>query len=77
VVVDAGSPLEGRQVRDLPEEQDVWVGIVVRDGRALRVRPDTVLRAGDELLLIADPIGTSDDGEELRTNEGDDGSARA
>jgi Trk K+ transport system NAD-binding subunit len=33
------------------------VGIVVRDGRPLRVQPDTVLQAGDELLLITGPGG--------------------
>jgi cell volume regulation protein A len=63
VVVDAGSPLAGRQVRELHREQDVWVGIVVRDGRAVPVRPDTVVEAGDELLLIIDPAGAPDDGQ--------------
>jgi Trk K+ transport system NAD-binding subunit len=52
------------QVRELHDEQDVWVGIVVRDGRALPVRPDTVLRAGDELLLITDPADAGEDGRE-------------
>lgn len=55
VVVAAGSAPDGLQVRELHARQNVWVGIVVRDGRALPVRPDTVLRAGDELLLITDP----------------------
>jgi potassium/hydrogen antiporter len=55
VVVAPGSPPDGLQVRELHARQNVWVGIVVRDGRALPVKPDTVLRAGDELLLITDP----------------------
>ena len=62
VVVDAGSSLEGRQVRELHREREVWVGIVVRDGRAVPVRPETVLEAGDELLLITDPAGAPDEG---------------
>jgi cell volume regulation protein A len=64
VEVAAGSALDGVQVRELHDEQDVWVGIVVRDGRALPVRPDTVLRAGDELLLITDPADAGEDGRE-------------
>jgi len=62
VVVAAGSALDGVQVRELHAAQDVWVGIVVREGRALAVRPDTVLRAGDELLLISDPADPPDGG---------------
>jgi cell volume regulation protein A len=54
VVVVAGTPPDGLRVRELHAEQNVWVGIVVRDGRAVAVGPDTVLRAGDELLLITD-----------------------
>ncbi len=60
LVVEPGSPPDGQQVRELHREHDVWVGIVVRDGRALRVRPDTVLRAGDELLVITEPGATPD-----------------
>ncbi len=57
LVVEPGSPPDGQEVRELHREHDVWVGIVVRDGRPLRVHSDTVLRAGDELLLITDPDG--------------------
>jgi cell volume regulation protein A len=56
IVVAAGSPPDGQRVRELHAEQNVWVGIVVRDGRAVAVGPDTVLQAGDELLLITDPL---------------------
>jgi potassium/hydrogen antiporter len=64
VVVVAGSTIDGAQVRELQDERGVWVGIVVRDGRALPVRPDTVLRAGDELLLLTDPDGAAQDDRE-------------
>ncbi len=56
-LVMPGSDAEGQDIRQFHRANDVWVGIVVRDGQALRVRPDTVLQAGDELLVIADPDG--------------------
>jgi cell volume regulation protein A len=68
VVVAAGSALEGRQVRELHREQEVWVGIVVRDGRTVPIGPDTVLHAGDELLLIVDPTDRPQGDGELRPN---------
>lgn len=54
-LVTPGSVADGREVRQLHRDLDVWVGIVVRDGVPLRTRPDTVLQAGDDLLLIAEP----------------------
>jgi cell volume regulation protein A len=51
----AGAPADGRSVRDLHLGQDIWISLVVRGGRSLRVRGDTTLRAGDEVLLLADP----------------------
>jgi len=51
-VVRGGSAEDGLTVRALHRRDDVWVAIVVRDGRPVRVRPDTVLQDGDELLLI-------------------------
>lgn len=53
--VAGGAPVEGATVRQLHREHDVWVSVVVRDGRSVRLRPDTVLQAGDEVLLLAEP----------------------
>ena len=53
--IDPGAPADGRTVRDLHESEDLWVSVVVRDGVPLRIRPDTVLQADDELLVLADP----------------------
>ena len=50
-----GALAEGRTVAELHRSHDVWVSMVVRDGNALRVHPDTVLRSGDEVLLLVDP----------------------
>ncbi len=51
----AGTEVDGRTVRELHHAGDVWVSLVVRDGVSLQVRPDMVLRAGDEMLLLVDP----------------------
>jgi cell volume regulation protein A len=51
--IDAGSPADGRPVADL-ELGSAWVSLVRRDGRLLTLTPDTVLHAGDDIVLLAD-----------------------
>jgi potassium/hydrogen antiporter len=53
--VVAGAPADGRSVRDLLLGQDIWISLVVREGRSLRVRGETTLRADDEVLVLVDP----------------------
>ena len=53
--VDAGAPADGQAVRDLHRTNDLWISVVVRDGKPVRVDADTVLRAGDEVLVLAEP----------------------
>jgi cell volume regulation protein A len=53
-VVAPASTADGRTVRDLPVGEEVWVSLVVRDGGLLQVRGDTVLRAGDDVAVIAE-----------------------
>ncbi len=51
-----GSPAEGRTIEnlaDLPGE--VWVSFVIRNQQLLKVRPDTTLLAGDDVLVLAEP----------------------
>lgn len=50
-----GAPADGRSVRELHLGEDIWVSLIVRDGRSLPVRAGTVLCAGDEVLLLTDP----------------------
>ena len=52
--VVAGHELDGRTVRELHDADDVGVSLVVHV--SLRVRPDTGLRADDEMLLLVDPL---------------------
>ncbi len=50
-----GSLAEGSTVDDLGDvAEDIWVSIVVRDSLLVNVRPDTRLRSGDEVVVLAD-----------------------
>jgi len=56
LTIASGSAADGHRIEDiagLPE--DVWVSFVVRDRQLVPVRADTDLRAGDEVLVLADP----------------------
>jgi cell volume regulation protein A len=53
--VIADAPADGRSVRELHLGDEIWISLIVRDGRSLPVRADTALRAGDEVLVLADP----------------------
>lgn len=53
--VAAGAPAVDRTVRELSRDADVWVSLLVRDGEPVAVNRDTVVRAGDEVLVAADP----------------------
>ena len=52
--VKAGSAADGVTVDHLPCGEDAWVSAVIRDGRLVPVRADTEMRAGDEVLVLAD-----------------------
>jgi len=55
VSVAAGSPADGRTVEEVAElASNIWISIVVRDGRLLPVRGDTRLQAGDMVTLLGD-----------------------
>ena len=54
--VAAGSPADGTTIRELANRVgDMWVSIVVRDAQLVTVRDDTQLRAGDDVVVLADP----------------------
>jgi potassium/hydrogen antiporter len=56
LVVEEGSPADGHSIDALTRlPPDIWVCFVVRDLALLPVRGDTALRAGDEVLVLADP----------------------
>jgi len=53
-LVAARSPADGCSVADLPVGESGWVSMVRRNGQLVQVRGGTELRAGDEVLLLAD-----------------------
>jgi cell volume regulation protein A len=53
-VVGSGSPADGCTLADLQVGESFWVSMVSRGGRLVQVRGDTTLRAGDEVLALAE-----------------------
>ena len=57
LTIGAGAPADGRTLAELTDLRgDVWVSFVVRAGQLLQVDGETRLRAGDEVLVLADPL---------------------
>jgi cell volume regulation protein A len=54
-VVVPGAEAEGRPLGEVVLDDNVWVSIISRRGRLIRVGRDTVLQAGDEVTVLADP----------------------
>lgn len=59
VTVGTNSAAVGQSVRKLgdgaSEPAELWVHLIVRDGKLLATRSDTTLEAGDELVMSVDP----------------------
>jgi cell volume regulation protein A len=53
--VVAGSAADGSAIGDLPCGEGVWVSLIIRDGTLVTADGDTTLRAGDDVLVLADP----------------------
>ncbi|PZS16307.1 MAG: potassium/proton antiporter [Pseudonocardiales bacterium] len=53
--VAPGSPADGCSISGLDVGETAWISMVSRDGRLVQLRGKTLLRAGDEVLLLADP----------------------
>jgi cell volume regulation protein A len=70
--VAAGSAADGRAIGDLSIGENLWISMINRDGRLVRVGSDTVLRAGDEVLALADPDGDGTDPGTVFTTACDD-----
>jgi cell volume regulation protein A len=56
LTVGTGSAADGASVESLSDQAgDIWVSIVVRASGLVPVRADTELRAGDEVVVLAEP----------------------
>ncbi len=53
--IEPGCPADGASISGLDVGETAWISMVSRDGTLVQVRGRTVLRAGDEVLLLADP----------------------
>ena len=53
--VGARSRAAGQSIRDLPLGEHAWITLVIRGGAATRPGGSLELRAGDRVLLLADP----------------------
>ena len=59
-LVVAGSPADGRAIGELDLGEDAWISLVIRDGQLVPVQGATILRAGDEVIVLTDPERTPD-----------------
>ncbi|HEX3812287.1 MAG TPA: cation:proton antiporter [Mycobacteriales bacterium] len=47
---------EDRTIAEVAEDAgDIWISVIVRDQQLIPVTPNTRLRAGDEIIVLADP----------------------
>jgi cell volume regulation protein A len=54
-VVAPGARAEGSTIADLNIGDDAWINMIRRDGQLVQIRGNTVLQAGDEVLVQTDP----------------------
>jgi cell volume regulation protein A len=55
LTVAAGSAVDGRSVEDLDElPESAWISVIVRNGRLVPVSRTTTLRAGDDVIVLAE-----------------------
>ena len=61
--VRRGAAADGRSLDDLTLGEGAWVSMVGRAGRLVPVRGSTLLRAGDEVIVIVDPADAENVGQ--------------
>ncbi len=54
-VVEPGTDADGATLEDLVAVGGMWVSVVLREGHLLPMTPATVIRPGDEILLLGGP----------------------
>jgi cell volume regulation protein A len=61
-LIAAGAAAAGTPIGDLPLPEGAWISFIVRDGHLVPAQADTILRADDEILMLA----AGNDGPSLR-----------
>lgn len=56
--VAPGSPADGVKIGEIPCGEDLWVSMIIRDGILVPAGDDSTMRAGDDVLLFAEPDDT-------------------
>ena len=52
--VSERSPASGRTIGSLPLGDELWISLLIRDGRPVQAQGDEVLQPGDEVLALGD-----------------------
>jgi potassium/hydrogen antiporter len=52
-VISAGAAAAGARVGGLPLPEDAWISLLIRDGRPIPALAETLLQAGDEVVVLA------------------------
>jgi Trk K+ transport system NAD-binding subunit len=50
--VTAGAPAASTPISDLPLPDDAWISLIIRDGHPVPAHEDTILQAGDEIVVL-------------------------
>lgn len=52
-VISAGADAAGTPIGGLPLPEDAWISLLIRDGRPIPALAETLLQAGDEVVVLA------------------------
>ena len=52
-LITAGAAAASTPISDLPLPEDAWISLIIRDGRPVPAHADTILQAGDEIVVLA------------------------
>ena len=52
-LITAGAPAANTPISGLPLPEDAWISLIIRDGHPVVAHADTILQAGDEIVVLA------------------------
>ena len=54
------SPLSGKSLRDAEKIDGISIGAIVSEGRVMFPKPDTIIKTGDQIVLLAEKSAMKD-----------------